>query len=742
MQSRPLLRWVAAVAVALVLGSCGSAPPRARPAPGPPPAGQPEAAAPEERAPAQVAPVREPAEAAPPPVSLPPMPKSVRVGLATDLAELWFPPDGGELAISAAGAHVALATALRVEPAAGAAGGGSWRLQVAALKDEGQARGLAATVGRQTGEPASVVFDAGSDLYRVRVGRYPSRAAAELAQQRLEQHNVHGSWIVSERGELAAPAFRISRGAEERRVEGRWLVVRTTSTAGIRVLDRRFRGEIMLYLNDRGTINVVNRVSLGDYLRGVVPREMGPKIYDDLDALKAQTVAARTYALKNMGEFADEGYDICATPRCQAYGGMDWEHELSDRAVAETAGEVLVYQGELADALYSSTCGGHTENVEVVFPLKREPYLRGVPCVEGGVEVLESATRSRLTLPARLAQAVVPPETGGHAEMIGRRFERLAALAGLSAPADRLASVERREVQRFVGAQFALALDARLFLSAEDIDYLLDHPPTDWTEPDLRLAAYLKKSGLLGGPLEQPLEPEELEETIFRLALFLRVIEQRDVRFLGLDGGRLRIRDAGEERILAVPARVATYRRLGEETLWAPLRLVAGDRLSVFLRGDELLAVRQEVDPDGLGYDRTSDRSAWTRFRSDRELAELVETRYPSLGFTGFEILARGVSGRVGELRLLGAGGRSERVVGLPIRWTLDLPDTLFTARRLTPPEGEAGWLFSGRGWGHGVGLCQVGAYGMALRGHGYEQILQHYYTGVELVRLEPAFGS
>ncbi len=378
----------------------------------------------------------------------------------------------------------------------------------------------------------------------------------------------------------------------------------------------------------------------------------------------------------------------------------------------------------------------------MVFPLKREPYLRGVPCVVGGVVVLESAKRSRLTLPARLAQAVVPPETGGHAEMIGRRFERLAALAGLSAPADRLASVERREVQRFVGAQFALALDARLFLSAEDIDYLLDHPPTDWTEPDLRLAAYLKKSGLLGGPLEQPLEPEELEETIFRLALFLRVIEQRDVRFLGLDGGRLRIRDAGEERILAVPARVATYRRLGEETLWAPLRLVAGDRLSVFLRGDELLAVRQEVDPDGLGYDRTSDRSAWTRFRSDRELAELVETRYPSLGFTGFEILARGVSGRVGELRLLGAGGRSERVVGLPIRWTLDLPDTLFTARRLTPPEGEAGWLFSGRGWGHGVGLCQVGAYGMALRGHGYEQILQHYYTGVELVRLEPAFGS
>ena len=74
----------------------------------------------------------------------------------------------------------------------------------------------------------------------------------------------------------------------------------------------RYRGRLLLYLNDRGLLNVINEISVEDYLRGVVPREMGPAAFASLDALKAQTVAARTYTLKNLGEFVSEGYDICA----------------------------------------------------------------------------------------------------------------------------------------------------------------------------------------------------------------------------------------------------------------------------------------------------------------------------------------------------------------------------------------------------------------------------------------------
>jgi stage II sporulation protein D len=149
--------------------------------------------------------------------------------------------------------------------------------------------------------------------------------------------------------------------------------------------------------------------------------------------------------------------------------------------------------------------------------------------------------------------------------------------------------------------------------------------------------------------------------------------------------------------------------------------------------------VVHEVESAGATYDRGSRLSSWTRFRSDRQLAELVNDRYPGLGFRDLEILERGVSGRVGKMKVLGEGGRSEIIEGLAVRWTLDVPDTLFTAKRLTPPDGSPGWLFTGRGWGHGVGMCQVGAFGMAIRGHSYRDILEHYYTGVDIVRISPS---
>src|SRR6185437_1256675 len=97
---------------------------------------------------------------------------------------------------------------------------------------------------------------------------------------------------------------------------------------------------------------------------------------------------ARTYTVRTLGEFNDEGYDICATPRCQVYRGMESEDPLTDQAVAATAGQILVYGGEPIDALYSSTCGGRTEDVATMFPLKVAPYLRGVPCYEEGMSAL------------------------------------------------------------------------------------------------------------------------------------------------------------------------------------------------------------------------------------------------------------------------------------------------------------------------------------------------------------------
>ena len=89
-------------------------------------------------------------------------------------------------------------------------------------------------------------------------------------------------------------------------------------------------------------------------------------------------------------------------------------------------------------------------------------------------------------------------------------------------------------------------------------------------------------------------------------------------------------------------------------------------------------------------WNRTHNLSRWTRFRSDKELRASVVGRLPGFEFRRFEVLMRGVSGRVGKIRLFGAGSETIDVEGLAVRWTLEVPDTLFTARRLAPASGEA----------------------------------------------------
>ena len=213
--------------------------------------------------------------------------------------------------------------------------------------------------------------------------------------------------------------------------------------------------------------------------------------------------------------------------------------------------------------------------------------------------------------------------------------------------------------------------------------------------------------------------------------------EERDDSPEGEDG------QEGEHGLAAAVARDGALLELeggdelGGELRLEPLKLLPGDALDLYLFGGELVVVVQHVDPRGAAFDRAHKRGTWTRFKSDEELRKAVATRLPGFSFESFEILSRGVSGRVGKIRLDSTTGESLEVEGLPVRWTLDVPDTFFTARRLTPKSGPHGWQFAGRGWGHGVGLCQTGAVGMARRGHAAAAILQHYYRGARIERVE-----
>ncbi len=150
-----------------------------------------------------------------------------------------------------------------------------------------------------------------------------------------------------------------------------------------------YRGYLELQSDEQG-VRVVNVVHVEDYLRGVVPNELSPAAGPGFEAVKAQAVAARTYALRQRGDYAAKGYDLCATQACQVYRGRGSEHPGTDRAVAETRGLIVQYRGMPIKALYTSACGGHTEDVEKVFVGERErPYLRGVACTSEPDEFLE-----------------------------------------------------------------------------------------------------------------------------------------------------------------------------------------------------------------------------------------------------------------------------------------------------------------------------------------------------------------
>jgi len=167
------------------------------------------------------------------------------------------------------------------------------------------------------------------------------------------------------------------------RVEAATLVIRAEPGGFIRVNSREYRGEIVLF-RDRTGVTAINRIGIEEYLAGVVSAESGIKDPGDVEALRAQTIVARTYALRNAGRREAEGFDLYASVEDQVYGGVGAETALGRDAVALTRGQVVTYQGDLIDAFYSSTCGGRTSIGTEIFKGANRPYLRSIDDAPSG----------------------------------------------------------------------------------------------------------------------------------------------------------------------------------------------------------------------------------------------------------------------------------------------------------------------------------------------------------------------
>lgn len=142
---------------------------------------------------------------------------------------------------------------------------------------------------------------------------------------------------------------------------------------------KEYRGVIEFAISPKGGMLPVNVLPMEEYLYGVVPAEM-PSSYN-IEALKAQAVAARTYALTKLGCHTGDKYQLCDTIHCQVYQGVSGETEKSIGAVNDTKGEIACYKGNPIEAVFSASSGGFTEDSENVWN-NPVPYLRGVPEIE------------------------------------------------------------------------------------------------------------------------------------------------------------------------------------------------------------------------------------------------------------------------------------------------------------------------------------------------------------------------
>jgi stage II sporulation protein D len=748
--SRDLRSAAAAVlfaAAALRLSGCASPRPQT---PAPTPAGAP-SATPGAPTPAP-APALRPTPAPPGPAVPAPEPTApsgtlFRVGLKSDLPQFAFGPPGSPWILVSEGRAERRRGPLTFVPEGGATA--RYAAQAGAFSQEDTARAVAAKLSSEQKLPAAVAFSADRGVYRVLLGDFAARADAQALVEKLKAAGQEA--LVAEGPSAAAARTMLvtdEAGAVRRFVSP---VDVFPDAAGLRVVvdGTPYRGSLRVLVSSRGTLNVVGRVDLEDYLYGVVPAEMGPKRFDEIEALKAQAVAARTYAFAHKGQFETEGYDLCATPKCQVYSGLAAEDALSTAAVDATRGLVLASAGHFADALFVSTCGGRTENVENVFGEDPVPYLVSVPCGELATTRLDGArlprgqkTRARSGLEWR---GYVLAHLAAHsAAPRGAALEAAQELAGIERRGSAPASLDPAAVYPSVVEAFGLSPASREHLVPETVSYDAEEPAASASlVPPARdaydfLLRFRFGAGESLPPADRKVSEEEYRGLLFSAALRLTGLSETAGRFLSREGSNLWVKTADGRVGLPVDPELPLARRVGDTYLpAASLTLRAGDRVRWWKRGARVLALWVELDTAGPTFDRESSWTEWVRRVSGTELMRRMNGRVAGAEVREVTVTKRSAAGRAIEIRVR-TDAAETTLRRFDLRQALGLPELLFTVARAKGPQGEIEFVFLGRGWGHGVGLCQNGSFGMALAGQTYDQILKHYYTGIDIV---PASG-
>lgn len=746
---------------------------------------------------------------APPAVSSPAISKAaaeregeplIRVGLATDVRVATISSSGRLLGATEPNQPPVLLAASRVRlearllaPPVETFNENSFRVELALMAVRADAERSAREIREQTGEAAEISLDAATNSWRVRVGSNLSAVRAGELREQLEDAGFATARVVDLRNSQTAarqassnsvrPVARASAPLREvvAYASGSAKLFSTSApvifasenemSAPVRFNEKPYRGRLEVFANSRGALTVVNVLSMEDYVRGVVPNELSPGGYPAIEALKAQAVAARTYAIRNRNQYASQGFDLLPTTRSQVYGGLSTEHPLSTRAVEETRGLVATYHEEPINALYTSTCGGRTEDVENIFN-EATPYLRGRECsLEGRAHFSSFTVKSSRDLPeireegnAQMARAAALLDIHGF-ELGTKRLTDSWLAAPISQAEVRgwLSVVSRLTRQPAPAISedatrppgFSTALASAIFgearadtlLDNADVEYLLSfRDASDIPERNRADVAWLVRDGFLTLSPDATLRPREAMSRARVIQTISRAMEARGS--FGLQKGTTRPTTAGamilrsarnRDQSISVDSDAYLFRAFGENAYqMRSLSLVGGEPVTFHLnpQGEvDYLEVRPA--PNGAAADRSSPFSHWAQTMSVAEVQSRLARWSRGIGaLMDLRIAARGSSRRATDLAIIGTNSTTH-LRGGRIRSALGLREQLFVIDKKYDEQGRlVGFTFTGRGWGHGVGLCQVGAFGLARQGLTYDKILKTYYTGIELTKM------
>ncbi|HKP68466.1 MAG TPA: SpoIID/LytB domain-containing protein [Pyrinomonadaceae bacterium] len=534
----------------------------------------------------------------------------------------------------------------------------------------------------------------------------------------------------------------------------------------VRLNGKAYRGRLEVFVNSRGTLTVVNVVPLEEYLLGVVPAELG---LPHIEAQKAQAIAARTYAVANTDGYGTKGFDMVPTVWSQVYKGVSIETAMGTRAVRETRGLVATYQGKPIMAYFTSTCGGRTEDVENVFDT-REPYLRGVECSLEGHRHFDPFLVKTSRVPAKLRNEeylelvrlmsifAINGFVLNTNEFTDDWFDEEPTVVEMTSWLNQLAlrfgkpfqpvtkdTARPLDLARIIAAYAYTPGTADTLLTDSDINYHLSFDDAADVPKERRAElAMLLRDGYFTLHVDLTLKPNKN----FRRADFLRLIRQIYEKKKWMPSlqsgttkasvdGKLVLRSGRSERAIAIRPDVFLFRKFGAS--YYPIKeaaLVGGESVNYQLDGSGNVNYL-EIEPTDLptSAENMSPFTNWTTTLSASAVQSRLSRYVRGIGtLYDVRITRKGYSRRAAEIEITGSNG-IKTLKGGKIRSALRLKEQLFVMNKRYSGNTATSYTFTGRGWGHGVGMCQYGAYGLAKMGVKADEIIKHYYTGVDVTK-------